>query len=56
MDAWDASAIVGVGLVVGGVSMWSVPAGLVLSGLGVLCVYYLRERNHRVPQPPAERE
>lgn len=56
MDVWDASALVGLGLVVGGVAMVSVPAALVLTGSAMLGVYYLRERSHGVPQPPVERE
>jgi xanthosine utilization system XapX-like protein len=54
VDYWDGVALIGVGLVVSGVALVSVPAALVLSGVGLIGIYTAREIRS-VPRQPAER-
>lgn len=53
LDYRDGIGVIGCGLLIGGVALWSVPAALVLSGVGVLGLYFLLE-TRGATQSPAE--
>ena len=40
-DRWDTLGLVGFGMIVAGIAIWSIPAGLLAAGIGVLVLAYL---------------